>query len=320
MPDWPGNSVRAAQQIARGEPMDKAEIIDAREYFARIGVWPAVPSEAKPKQWLANFLPSEKDHALALLDAFTFFNAATTTKLFTAAFKGIAAELVADEVGYSSKRNKWTAFLDRVIITHPTGEAPNTTDSGHAFARLARQKFGVEETHTLTPELAIVASQRMVDAPVVFVDDFGGSGDQFLKTWRRKYRVSAGEVLSFAELAATNLGAQYIYCPAVTTSCAVRRIAQEAPEVRVVASHVLPEQASVIHPDNPMIPDELKPDLMRVIIDASHRAGVEPSHAVGPFGYFRLGLAIAFEHSVPDATLPIFWKPAPAWTPLYRRR
>ena len=37
-------------------------------------------------------------------------------------------------------------------------------------------------------------------------------------------------------------------------------------------------------------------------------------------GYGNLGLQIAFDHSTPDATLPIFWAEARAtWTPLVRR-
>ena len=37
------------------------------------------------------------------------------------------------------------------------------------------------------------------------------------------------------------------------------------------------------------------------------------------YGFHDLGLTIAFEHSVPDATLPIFWADGSNWKPLYRR-
>ena len=38
------------------------------------------------------------------------------------------------------------------------------------------------------------------------------------------------------------------------------------------------------------------------------------------FGYKKQGLLFAFAHSVPDATLPIFWSNGPdGWTPLLER-
>ncbi len=39
------------------------------------------------------------------------------------------------------------------------------------------------------------------------------------------------------------------------------------------------------------------------------------------YGYHEQGLLLAFDHSVPDATLPIFWSPGKyGWTPLVARR
>ena len=58
------------------------------------------------------------------------------------------------------------------------------------------------------------------------------------------------------------------------------------------------------------------------IADASRRGGVPDTNGAQPGdwrGFAKLGLALAFEHGVPDATLPLFYWDGPGWEPLMRR-
>ena len=59
-------------------------------------------------------------------------------------------------------------------------------------------------------------------------------------------------------------------------------------------------------------------DLIMKYSDRYMRAEAVPDY-VGTYGFNELGLTIAFQHSVPDATLPIFWSCTADWNPLYRR-
>ena len=68
-------------------------------------------------------------------------------------------------------------------------------------------------------------------------------------------------------------------------------------------------------------PEHLKYSGPSFIQNISQRIGVPDDEGPDDFrGFHRLGLAIAFAHSTPDATLPIFRWEGNGWFPLARRR
>jgi hypothetical protein len=156
-----------------------------------------------PSAWLTNFKDSEKDLAVHLLNSFIYYSETFTDKLFSAAFLGLSRTIRPIHSSYLKNQTQWRDFLDTILVTHVTGEEPNTTDSGYTFARRARQVVGIEETYIIEPSLTIEQLFRNAPTPwpVVFVDDFVGSGNQFVETWYRKYNVSPTKTLSFADLA-----------------------------------------------------------------------------------------------------------------------
>src|SRR5213079_2016276 len=93
---------------------------------------------------------AHRDHAVALLDSFIFISARQTKKMFTNAVHTLSAELTAGESTYVAKRDRWRNFLRTAIITAPTGEDPNPTDSGFIFQRLARTALRVPESNILS--------------------------------------------------------------------------------------------------------------------------------------------------------------------------
>lgn len=303
--------------VATGETMHEAEVLDERDYFSSIRLWGPVPASIKTRAWLENFKPKERQHAVALLNSFVYLNSEVTDKLFVSAFSGLAQMVSKDAGTYADKKLEWNEFRRGVLITHPTGETPNATDSGFLFDRKARQLLDINEDHIMLPEEVLTTLLLRGPRPVVFVDDFAGSGDQFTKTWNRSYSLSTGDVVSFSQLsAAGQLGSTY-YAPSICTSYAAERIRECAPRLILQAAHILSPRYGASDEHTLLFPPHLRADALQVISDASRRAGIM-AHQI--LGYHDLGLALAFEHSVPDAALPIFWMSTANWTPLLRRR
>ena len=281
------------------------------EYLSDTRVW-AAEMKTSARRWLRNFKDDEQEAAGALLDSFIYFPGPFVDRLFTAAFDGLAVEVCSTAHDYPGKKRAWDEFRERVLVTHPTGEMPNVTDSGYLFDRKARQLLEVPQEHIMEPE-AIVATLVSLDSPVLFVDDFVGSGDQFVKTWRRRYDTSNGAA-SFQDLAAD--GRSFYYCPLVCTTKGIQRL-QTLAGLRLRPIHELPKEYSVNDPSSLVWPDHLRAFGPDVVKAASARAGIPPD---GTWGYSDLALTLAFEHGVPDATLPLFYWEKAGWVPLVRRR
>jgi hypothetical protein len=151
-------------------------------------------------------------------------------------------------------------------------------------------------------------------APVLFVDDFVGSGDQFVKTWKRQYSLADGSLRSFSDFDGL---LSFFYAPLVCTAKGAATVARDCPNVALRPAHLLSEEYSADHPESVLWPKQLRPSASSFIESASARAGIPSGRR---FGYRGLALAFAFEHSTPDATLPLFYWEENGWIPLVTRR
>jgi hypothetical protein len=269
-----------------------------------------------PSRWLANFSSSETEHATALLNAFVFICQPLMDEMMAAAFQDLSRALRDLSESFVATQAKWRAFFDSMIITCVRGEDPNPTDSGFRFLRMARQVLGIPETRILLPEQALEHLLSGASGTVVFVDDFVGSGDQFIKTWKRKITFPSQQTISFEQVNSASRHAQLIYCPLVCTHYGLNNIAQMCPRVRMHPAHVLPNDYGAFASDSVIWPPALAPSAEAFIESASKRAGI-PQYLWR--GYHDLGLAMGFEHSIPDATLPLFYWNQNGWNPLIER-
>lgn len=284
------------------------EILLAKcEYFASIGIWPK-KDVLDPELWLRNFLPDELEHALYLLNAFMYFSTDLVDQIFSTSIR---------TVGRQMTRSEWTAFLDKAIVTVVTGEVPSVTDSGHVFARKART-LGIPQERIMTPQEAFYKIQRNFSGALFFVDDFVGSGSQFIHTWHRPFPFSNG---SFSDIAAAS-SATFYYCPAFCTELGLQNIKNACPEVVVNPGVLIPQNYSALAPDSIVWPSRLQDTAGDFLVSASKRAGISDPGGKDPDdwqGFASLGLTIAIEQSVPDATLPIIYWEEGGWRPLMRR-
>lgn len=204
--------------------------------------------------------------------------------------------------------------LKSAVFTPVKGERPNPTDSGYLLCRKARQLLGVSEHRIVDTSDAL--SYAYEGKPIVFLDDFVGSGDQFLSTWKRD---TNGRSFQDAQ---RETGFIAIYITLVTTEFGLNAIRSDAPQVAVCAAHVLDKKSTVFGIDaEPRVIENIE----SILTKYSARLTPKESYMVTTpqyrtFGYKKVGLMFGFDHSIPDATLPIFWSPGTNnWEPLIER-
>ena len=289
-------------------------------YFIDVALWP-LATRLDPSGWLTNFRPDEMGHAVQLLNAFIYLSEPVVDQLFVAAFQGVSRLVFPKNEPLRRVQATWQKFVDTVKITHVTGERPSNADSGLIFARKARDLIPVHEDQIFSPESALESLLKGDNRPLVFVDDFCGSGNQFYETWTREYESLSHLVNSFAEATVSVRGLRVFYCPLVCTERGSARITAECPGVNLAPAHFLAERYGALAADSLIWPDRFRSSASSFLETVSARAGIPDLNGdVGDWrGFRRLALAIAFNHSVPDATLPLFTWNRNGWRPLIRK-
>ena len=293
-------------------PVPEEFVLRKADYFVDIQLWPP-ESKLNVNGWLSNFRSDERAHAMQLLNSFIYLSPMLTDELFKAAFQQLSRLVVKDSEPLLFNNAQWSRFRHAVVVTHVTGESPSTTDSGYSFARKARQVLDIAQNKIMEPATLV---QHLFDngpQPVLFVDDFVGSGNQFVETWQREVELRDGTFMSFERLAMAS-GYSFFYCPIVCTERGRTRIEEECKKVTLSPAHFLPEQYSAIANDSIVWTDELRPTACNFLEQASKRAGITSWQ-----GFHGLGLAFSFDYGPPDATLPIFYHDDNGWTPLVKR-
>ena len=288
-------------------------VLSKCNYFVDIQLWPK-KTKLNPEGWLTNFRADELDAAVHLLNGFVYYSTELVERLFFAAFQGLSMRIAADHPLRTAKAN-WGAFVDSLMVTRVTGETPSDTDSGFIFQRMARQILRIPESQVMSPIEVAEHLQHKRFGRVVFVDDFVGSGNQFIRSWNNKINKKTGNT-SFNMLAHSLSNVEFFYCPLVCTKYGLDRIKASCLGVKVAPGHVLPDRYSALASDSIFWPPELVRKGPKFVRDASKRAGISPNEWRG---FHHLGLALGFEHCIPDASLPIFYWNKNGWQPLLER-
>lgn len=290
------------------------EVLAKCDVLKRAGLWPS-EQVLRPRAWLQNFMAEDRRLAALLLDKFTYYNARLTDRLLLASYHSIGDGM---PKGPSAPPcNDLVRSLESAAFTPVKGERPNPTDSGYLLCRKARQLLGVPESRVL--ETADALEFAYSGQPLVFLDDFVGSGDQFLATWKRKDTFGR----SF-QLAQSTTRFVSIYVTLVTTRFGLQNIHKQAPAVAFCATHILTDNSTVfgLTAGDPV----LQKDVDRFLTMYSRKLSptedyIAKNSAYLTHGYKKRGLMFGFEHSIPDATLPIFWSPGTSnWEPLIERK
>ena len=306
--------------IAHPPDVSETALVSRCEYFTDLQLWPT-ETRVNPRAWLSNFQPEELQFALRLLDAFVFIAEPMCDQLLYAAFQGLSRRRTVAGSFFAST-TMWRTYCDQVLVTYVTGEHPNATDSGLVFARKARQVLGLGEEQIRAPGEVLQELVQRGPKPVVFLDDFIGTGNQFIQTWSRRYPIPGSSPVSFKDYTRVTPSLDIACCPLLCTRDGASAIETLCPDVEISPAHFLPEQYSAVCSDSVIWPPGFADEARRFLKNISLRIGIPDTGGADVEdwqGFHTLGLTIAFYHSVPDATLPIFYWEQNGWKPLIRR-
>ena len=169
-------------------------VLEKIDYFSDIQLWPRT---VQPERWLDNFSDRERPYAVHLLNSFAHFNQEIVNQLFVSAFQLLSCEVLPVGAPLDETVQAWTDFRNRVLITPVNGETPSPADSGYRYASKARDLLDIPSSQLATHEDALKAIVSDATRPIIFVDDFVGSGQQLLSHWKRQVTVNGTE-LSFS--------------------------------------------------------------------------------------------------------------------------
>jgi len=303
-----------------GRAANREQVERRVEFLTDIAVWP--PEMLQDSQsWLSNFSASDESgelaHALTLLDSFVYFDDRAMRALLAAAFRRLSQDVVPLHATFAEAIDLWTAFVDSLRVTIVTDEHPNVSDSGHVVARMVRGALELDTDRILAPEAAVSGLLGGEFDRLILVDDFIGSGDQFIGTWHRVYPSVRQSLAS----AALQVSASVWYCTALATEAGIKRIEMECPGVRVRTGNRVPRDASVVSATSAVWPQSQRVTGPRFVDEVSARVGIAPSGGGedDPKGYKYQGLIVAFGDTVPDATIPLIRWEKGAWRPLRRK-
>lgn len=291
-----------------------AEVIAKCDVLKRAGIWPS-ESVLRTRAWLQNFEETDRNIAAFLLDKFTFYNKELTDALFVSSYHSIGDGLPKGPAAPSGEQ--LIKSLASAVFTPVRGENPNPTDSGYFLCRMARQLLAV-------PESMIVETSKALEhacngGTVVFIDDFIGSGDQFLHTWNFKDVSNT----SFKSVAQSEKGFVAIYLTLVATDFGLEKINSDAPNVAVCMTHIIEQKSTIkgLIIENPSMKDAIEAFLTKYASRLCPKESYMLNNNYLVYGYKERGLLFGFEHSIPDATLPIFWAPGiNKWESLIERK
>ncbi|UVM21164.1 hypothetical protein [Pseudomonas wadenswilerensis] len=293
---------------------------DKWRYMVTTGLWPK-KGNFDPIGWCSNFNNDELPLALRLLEGFTFFADELVKQMFRSAFLNVSQHIITDKNDINKARQQWASFVDSLVVVRVTGEIPRDADSGFAFSRLARDVLLLNEERIVSPEIALEYIAQGNRPNILFVDDFVGSGNQFVDTWEREYRIGNYAISFKAAQHALGNSVKFIYCPVVCTELGRGNINQNCQGVNIIPAHFYSTRQSALSNDSAIWRDDMRTEGPEFVKTVSMRAGI-PDTGGGEDcwrGFHKLGLALAFAHGCPDATLPIFYSQKNDWKPLIKK-
>ena len=294
--------------------LDRKRFEEKDRVFRDFAIWPSY-DQLRTEAWLTNFTADEIDYAQRLVSNFIYYDERMTDALLGASIQRYMS-LVVNRA--SHVRGDAYRLLDNTAFVMCEGEEPNPVDSGNYFARKLRDRFKISETQILRPEVALRQMEHY--SGIVFFDDFIGSGNQLLRTLERSHKID-GKRKSFRSAAASH-DVEFVYCSCLGTEQAVANISQHAPEVCVLSTHILGPRDGVLPPSARIWEPHEHSAALNFIQSASQRAGYVASNGGQDDwrGFHQLGLALAFNHGIPDASLPLFFSSRNGWEPLVSRQ
>lgn len=280
------------------------------KFFQSSRVWPLL-EELNWKGFLSNF-DNEKDLEIAcqILDFFCYYPKKMVDQMLRTSVGRAGYEL-------SKHYSDWnhTDFKSRCIYSFIPGETLNASDSGYLFIRKLRDTLGIPESQFKNYVELHDLLESGSNYPVIFVDDFVGSGAQCIKAWIQN---KAGKSLrTLQEISITN-NHKIVYAPLLVNDVGYKRIKQYCNGLILSPSHIIGEEYNLFNPKCICWKNDINlyNAGVELISRKSRELGIPSSGVTSEKGFGGQGLAIAFEHGAPDAIPAFFYWCSINWIPL----
>lgn len=297
-------------------------LFDKCEYLVTIGLWPS-RRKIDYISWLKNFTEQEKPYALRLLDNFTHFNDELCNELFREAFIK-AGQSTIDYSSSISIQTQWSNFYNSCIICPVRGERPSLADSGYSFVQKARNLFGIGENQFREPEEALkIWFNSWVNGqdcrPIIFVDDFIGSGSQFYTMWTRIHNMFNIEEHSYETMSFKTDNTQIYYCTLFSTESGLSKLKLHCKNVTFCVSHIISSSDNIFNIPSNTWEGNTQLDGIKALESASKRGGIPYTNGKDVYdwkGYGEQGLLLSIRDNAPDASIGAIRWERNGWQPL----
>ena len=284
--------------------------------FRDVQVWP-LSTELDYDGWLGNF-SDDSDRVIAeqILDFFTYYSKKMVNQMLATSVGG-AGKILKDHYTDWEHRH----FKQRCIYSYIPGETPNTSDSGHVFTRKIREIANIPQTklvdfHELFDYLEQNSSNPI---PVILVDDIVGSGLQCKTAWCDQI---GGKNSNTLKEIAQKYNHKFVYSPLIINKVGFDLIKRDCPELFLSPAHIIGEEYSIFN-DKCICwnnDGDLYTKGTEMILRKSAELGIKDNNSeVSAKGFRGQGLAIAFEHGIPDAVPAFFYWESDNWVPLIKK-
>lgn len=288
------------------------DVIQRCEDMIFTQIWHGV-DVSRFRGWYMNFQSDdEKYFAARVLDALIFRSDAQTRSLALHLFQSSLPVLLQTTPHTDFDTDHWIDRLRgnedpgiRLVPVIRANDPP--TKSGPLVCRLLKRHLGLNDRWMIWPS-QIERWQLRGIRRFILIDDFLGTGYQFRKFFTE---------LSIPADCDPDL---FAYLPLVAHERGMNRTRERFPSLRVETAEMLDESHRLFSEGSTTFDDgENSVATARTFYSKlldKFELKLKPTLA---FGYSKLGLAFAFEHATPNATLPIFWANAGGLRPLFVR-
>lgn len=270
--------------------------------------------------WLDNFQnEDEKEIVIHILQHFIYFS------------DGLIDQMLRTVVGrcgyYFSKNNdEWThdSFKKNCWFSFLQGENPeDATDSGYIFTRKLRDQLNIPDKRIIKFDALFKKLEDCNSIPqnVILVDDFVGSGAQADDAWN-KHRFGNLK-MTLSELQSKDYH-HIVYAPLIVNDMGLYRIKSCCSNLHLEYIHHLgPEynmfnKNSIYWNGDETLFDRFTKMMLRIAKEQKIPV-TKGQHVNDIHGFGSQGLALAFNHGIPDACSAFFYWETSTWKPLKRR-
>lgn len=293
------------------------ETIDHYNYFRDVQACP-LSDKFNYKGWLNNFkVGYEQELACLILDFFNYYPENMVNQMLSTSVGRAGYEL---SIYFSDWKHE--DFKTRCYYSFIPGEDPNTSDSGYLFTRKLKYSLNIPEDRLVDyRDLYRLLESASAPLPIVFVDDFVGSGAQCYKAWCQN---TGGTHNLTLEQITLKYRHKFIYAPLIINYKGYNRLKTHCNGLILSPAHIISEEYDLFNEKCICWRNSRTyyKDGVGLILRKSKELGIPSTdgrHVNDEKGFNKQGLAIAFEHGAPDAIPALFYWEADDWIPLINK-